>query len=133
MARQDRKDTQTRDDAITMAAIKGSQAENIARIRAANTGTSYDAVRERSRLKEIIYKNPYDYPNLLGGDGTIDPTKVNQYLNVAVSTDSTTTVNAPITEASAREDAARVMKTRPELREVVLKRLTDKGYSVEGL
>ena len=115
------------------AAMKMAGDERIAGIRAANTGTSYDAVRERSRLKEIIYKNPYDYPNLLGGDGTIDPTKVNQYLNVAVSTGSTTPVNAPITEASAREDAARVMKARPELREVVLKRLTDKGFSVEGL
>jgi hypothetical protein len=129
----DRSVQQERDDRINMLALKMSQEEKLAKIRASKTGTSYDAVRERSRLKEIIYNNPYDYPNLLGSDGTIDPTKVNKYLDVAVSTDSTTPVNAPITEESARKDAARVLKARPELREVVLKRLTDKGFNIEGL
>jgi len=58
MARQDRKDTQTRDDAITMAAIKGSQAENIARIRASGTssfGKRRDPLTQMYMLAETLY------------------------------------------------------------------------------
>jgi len=80
MARQDRKDTQTRDDAITMAAIKGSQAENIARIRASSSGA--DMRNYKSPIDAIQYESSLIAKEIENGTLELKPGQTVQNLAV---------------------------------------------------
>jgi len=105
----------------------------IAKVRASASSTDkYTAERERSRIKELIYKSPFDYPGLLGDDDTTpDPDKVNKYLDQVVEIADAEPVI--VTQEEAIADAKRVIEQRPELKDKVIEVLKKKGYNTEGL
>ena len=134
---------QAREDKLTLTAFGEVLADErattsfnrdlqIAKIRAGASSTDkYTAERERSRIKELIYKSPIDYPGLLDNEGNLDPSKVNTYLDQVIEIADAEPV--VMTEETARAQAVNAIKARPDLKEVILKRLEEKGYSTEGL
>lgn len=105
----------------------------VAKVRAAGTDNKYNAARERSRLKEQIIKSPFDYANLLDDSGTLDPKKLNEYLDLVVNADAETETEIIVTEDQARAEFEKIVKQRPELREAMLNRMKNQGFSIEGL
>jgi hypothetical protein len=141
MMKEDRATKRKREDAITTMAIEAGMEDRraedkfkrdkeLAGIRYSSTGTSYGADRERSRIKELIYKTPFDYPGLLGPDGSPDPTKVNEYLDQVVEVE---VPESPKTQAQAEAEFNAFVKARPDLKDAALERMKRAGYSVEGL
>ena len=134
---------QAREDKLTLTALGEVLADErattkfgrdlqIAKIRASASGSDkYTAERERSRIKELIYKSPFDYPGLLGDDATPDPSKVNKYLDQVVEIADAEPVI--VTQEEAIADAKRVIEQRPELKDKVIEILKKKGYNTEGL
>ena len=140
---EDKRDKKARDDKITLAAFGEVMADEraskkfnrdlqIAKIRAsASSDNKYTAERERSRIKELIYKTPFDYPGLLGDDATPDPDKVNKYLDQVVEIADAEPVI--VTQEEAIADAKKVIEERPDLKDKVIEILKKKGYNTEGL
>ena len=134
---------QAREDKLTLTAFgevladerattKFNRDLQIAKIRAsASSDNKYTAERERSRIKELIYKSPFDYPGLLGDDATPDPDKVNKYLDQVVEIADAEPVI--VTQEEAIADAKRVIEQRPDLKDKVIEILKKKGYNTEGL
>ena len=134
---------QAREDKLTLTAFgevladeratkKFNRDLQIARIRAsASSDNKYTAERERSRIKELIYKTPFDYPGLLGDDATPDPDKVNKYLDQVVEIADAEPVI--VTQEEAIADAKKVIEERPDLKDKVIEILKKKGYNTEGL
>ena len=105
----------------------------VAKVRAAGTDNKYNAARERSRLKEQIIKTPFDYPKLLDDSGTLDPTKLNEYLDLVVNAANETDEEIIVTEDQARAEFKKVVEQRPDLREAMLQRMKKQGFNTEGL
>lgn len=103
----------------------------IAKLRASGTTDKYSSARERSRIKELIYKSPIDYPGLLDDKGNLDPSRVNTYLDQVIEIADAEPV--VMTEEMARAQAVNALKARPDLREAILKRLEEKGFSTKDL
>ena len=103
----------------------------IAKVRASGTTDKYSSARERSRIKELIYKSPFDYPGLLDDKGNLDPSRVNTYLDQVIEIADAEPV--VMTEEMARAQAVNALKARPDLREAILKRLEEKGFSTKDL
>jgi hypothetical protein len=134
---------QAREDKLTLTAFgevladerattKFNRDLQIAKVRAsASSDNKYTAERERSRIKELIYKTPFDYPGLLGDDATPDPDKVNKYLDQVVEIADAEPVI--VTQEEAIADAKKVIEERPELKDKVIEILKKKGYNTEGL
>lgn len=137
MMKDDRATRQAREDKIKMLAIsegmsdqraaeKARADKEIAQIRAGSSG--YTSTRERSRLKELIMKDAWSYPGLLGDNGQIDPDKLNDYLDTIVGVES-----EPLTQEQAVAQYNQLIAQRPDLKEAALNRLKANGYNIEGL
>jgi len=127
-----------RDDKFTLTALgevltderadkKYARDIQVAGIRSGGTD-KYTAERERSRLKEIIYGEPFSFPNLLDSKGNLAPNLVNAYLDKAV-----TNVQQPLSQDETIKQYKALIAKKPELKEIALKRLTDGGYDTKGL
>ena len=102
-------------------------ARTVAGMRSSGSGTDYTSSRERSRLKEQILKDPFSFPSLVDKNGQLDPGKVNDYLDEMVME------SEPPTQEEAVAEYKRTLKSRPDLESVLLTRLKNRGYNVEGL
>ena len=141
MMKQDRATQQARTDKVKMAAMnRAFQLEDaetkfgrdLQLVGARNVGSDkYTSTRERTRLKELIVRSPFDYPALLDDNGQLDPSKLNTYLDRVVS-EEITEADRPTQEQAIAEYKS-VLKTKPELKSVMLTRLKNKGYDVAGL
>lgn len=141
MMKEDRATKQKREDAVkTMAIERAFKLEDdatkfkrdLALARARGSGTDkYTTERERSRLKEVILRDPYAYPGLLGDDGQIDPNRLNTYLDSVVTGDIPEKPKLSQEEAIAQYNS--ILATRPELKSVMLTRLRNEGYDTKGL
>jgi len=141
MMKQDRATQQARTDKVKMAAMnRAFQLEDaetkfgrdLQLVGARNVGSDkYTSTRERTRLKELIVRSPFDYPALLDDNGQLDPSKLNTYLDRVVS-EEITEADRPTQEQAIAEYKS-VLKTNPELKSVLLTRLKNKGYDVAGL
>jgi len=141
MMKEDRATKQKREDAVkTMAIERAFKLEDdaakfqrdlaLARVRGSGTD-KYTTERERSRLKEVILRDPYAYPGLLGDDGQIDPNRLNTYLDSVVTGDIPEKPKLSQEEAIAQYNS--ILATRPELKSVMLTRLRNEGYDTKGL
>lgn len=141
MMKEDRATEQKRKDAVkTMAIERAFKLEDdaakferdlaLARVRGSGTD-KYTTERERSRLKEVILRDPYAYPGLLGDDGQIDPTRLNTYLDSVVTGDIPEKPKLSQEKAIAQYKSA--LAIRPELKSVMLTRLRNEGYDTKGL
>jgi len=141
MMKEDRATKQKREDAVkTMAIERAFKMEDdaakfkrdlaLARVRGSGTD-KYTTERERSRLKEVILRDPYAYPGLLGDDGQIDPNRLNTYLDSVVTGDIPEKPKLSQEEAIAQYNS--ILATRPELKSVMLTRLRNEGYDTKGL
>ncbi len=102
MLRGDKATRQARTDKVKMLAINSAADRKAADLRykrelavasARGSGkNTYDAARERSRLKEIIVADPFLFPPVLGANKQLDPKLLNEYLDALVegSVDSDT-------------------------------------------
>ena len=102
MLRGDKATRQARADKVKMLAINSAADRKAADLRyrrelavakARGSGkNTYDAARERSRLKEIIVADPFLFPTVLGPNKQLDPKLLNEYLDELVggSVDSDT-------------------------------------------
>lgn len=141
MMKQDRATQQARTDKVKLAAMnRAFQLEDaetkfgrdLQLVGARNIGSDkYTSTRERTRLKELIVRSPFDYPALLDDSGQLDPSKLNTYLDQVVS-EEITEADIPTQEQAIAEYKS-VLKTKPELKSVMLTRLKNKGYDVAGL
>ena len=117
MMKDDKAAAQARQDKVSMLAMSEANedrrldarlrsAERIAGMRSSGGGSNYSSERERSRLKELIYKDPFEFPSLMGEGGSLDPELVNEYLNEAVgSADPTVPKTKPLTMQETEEAA----------------------------
>jgi len=102
MLRGDKATRQARADKVKMLAINSAADRLAADLRyrrelavasaRASGKNTYDAARERSRLKEIIVADPFLFPQVLGTNKQLDPKLLNEYLDALVegSVDSDT-------------------------------------------
>lgn len=116
MLRGDKATRQARTDKVKMLAINSAADRKAADLRykrelavasARGSGkNTYDAARERSRLKEIIVADPFLFPPVLGANKQLDPKLLNEYLDALVegSVDSDAKKTGGGTNEKVREE-----------------------------